>query len=86
MKSLALDLVRATRVWVENGWICLRLEDEREIRFPAAKNRRLRNASPEDLSRVELICRGTGIHWPALDEDLSVDGILAGRLGSQNEL
>jgi len=81
MKSTALDLVKATQVWVENGWVCVRLEDEREIRFPAAKNRRLRNAAPEALARVELICQGTGIHWPLLDEDLSVAGILDGRLG-----
>lgn len=81
MKSTALDLVKATRVWVENGWVCLRLEDDREIRFPAAKNRRLRKASPEALAQVELICQGTGLHWPTLDEDLSVAGILEGRLG-----
>lgn len=81
MKPTALDLAKATRVWIENGWVCVRLEDEREIRFSAAKNRRLRNATPEHLARVELICQGTGIHWPALDEDLSVAGILEGRLG-----
>ncbi|MGD0091589.1 MAG: DUF2442 domain-containing protein [Planctomycetota bacterium] len=83
MKSSALDLIKATRVWVENGWVCLRLEDEREIRFPAARNRRLGKAAAPDLANVELICQGTGIHWPALDEDLSVVGILEGRLGAQ---
>jgi hypothetical protein len=57
------------------------LEDGREIRFPITKNRRLRNATPEQLNHVELICDGTGIHWEDLDEDLSVNGILEGRLG-----
>lgn len=81
MRYLTAELTKATRVWVEDGWVWLRLEDEREIRFPINKNRRLRNASPAQLKRVELICDGTGIHWPALDEDLSVNGILEGRLG-----
>ena len=74
--------MKALRAWVEDSTICLRLADERENRFPASKNRRLRNASPDQLSRVELICDGTGVHWPDLDEDLSVQGILEGRLGA----
>jgi hypothetical protein len=72
---------RAQRVWVEAGRICVRLDDEREIRFPATKNRRLRAASPEQLAHIEIICNGTGLHWPDLDEDLSVQGIVEGRLG-----
>ena len=83
MKYSAIDCEKATHVWIEEGWVCLALADGREIRFPAAKNRRLRNASPEKLAKVELICDGTGIHWPELDEDLSVAGILAGRFGCE---
>jgi hypothetical protein len=67
---------------LERGWICLRLEDGREVRFPASKNRRLKKAVHARLARVELVCGGTGLHWPLLDEDLSVAGILEGRLGS----
>ena len=51
-------------------------------RFPAAKNKRLAKANPEQLANVELICNGTGLHWEELDEDLSVIGILEGRLGN----
>jgi hypothetical protein len=68
-------------VWVENRWVYIRLEDDREVRFPAEKNRRLRSAPIEALQNVELICGGTGLHWPDLDEDLSVQGILEGRFG-----
>lgn len=74
---------RAQRVWVEAGWICVRLEDQREIRFPADKNRRLRAALPGQLANIEMICGGTGLHWPDLDEDLSVQGIIEGRLGPE---
>jgi hypothetical protein len=41
----------------------------------------LRNASPEQLRNIELICDGAGLHWPDLDEDLSVIGIIKGRFG-----
>ncbi|HEY6170356.1 MAG TPA: DUF2442 domain-containing protein [Verrucomicrobiae bacterium] len=82
MKSLIAEIeVKATRVWVEDRAICLQLDDDREIRFPAAKNRRLRGGTDKQLANAELICDGTGIHWPDLDEDLSVQGILEGRLG-----
>ena len=83
MRHLALENQKASRVWVEQGWVCLRLIDDREIRFPVAKNRRLRGANPQQLANVELICDRTGIHWPDLDEDLSVAGILEGRIGQE---
>jgi len=72
---------KATEVFVEKGYVCIRLDDDREIRFPAAKNRRLRNAAPAQLANIELICNGTGLHRPDLDEDLSVIGIIEGRFG-----
>jgi hypothetical protein len=83
MRHLAVENQKASRVWIDQGWVCLRLIDDREIRFPAAKNRRLRGANPQQLANVELICDGTGIHWPDLDEDLSVAGILEGRIGPE---
>lgn len=81
MKYLSVESTKATKVWIDDGWVWFRLQDEREIRFPVSKNRRLRNASSVQVRNIELICDGTGIHWPDLDEDLSVNGILEGRLG-----
>ena len=72
---------RATEAFVEAGLVCIRLEDGREIRFAPYVNRRLRGATPAQLANVEIICNGTGLHWPDLDEDLSILGILEGRLG-----
>ncbi len=82
MKYSILELnTCAVEATAENGVVCVRLSDGREVRFPAAKNRRLRNAAPEQRANIEIICNGTGLHWPDLDEDLSVLGILEGRLG-----
>ncbi|MCF8304622.1 MAG: DUF2442 domain-containing protein [Bacteroidales bacterium] len=35
----------------------------------------------DKLKNIELICDGTGLHWPDLDEDLSLAGIMEGRYG-----
>ncbi|HQE28947.1 MAG TPA: DUF2442 domain-containing protein [Phycisphaerae bacterium] len=51
------------------------------MRFPVAANKRLAAGTPEQVANIEIICNGTCLHWPELDEDLSVLGILEGRLG-----
>jgi hypothetical protein len=51
------------------------------VRFPVQKNAILGNASIDKVSNIEIICNGTGLHWPDLDEDLSVAGIFEGRFG-----
>jgi hypothetical protein len=82
MKPSLVELeIQAVKAWVEQGVVCVKLTDEREIRFPASKNRRLRKATARQLANLELICDGTGLHWPDLDEDLSIQGILEGHLG-----
>ena len=87
MKSSEIDAVaRATRVTVGSGWVCVSLKDGREIRFPSSKNRRLARGSVKAVKNVEIICNGTGLHWPDLDEDLSVQGILEGRFGQPEKV
>jgi hypothetical protein len=54
----------------------VRLKDGRVISVPITAYRRLREATPEQRSKWELIGRGTGIHWNEIDEDLSVAGLL----------
>ena len=71
----------AQKAWYENAKICILLSDNREVRFPVYLNEKLRNATPQHLSNIELICGGTGLHWPDLDEDLSILGIMEGRFG-----
>ncbi|MCI0393617.1 MAG: DUF2442 domain-containing protein [Chloroflexi bacterium] len=54
------------------------LQDGRIISVPLFWYLRLANASDGERNNWELIGRGRGIHWPDLDEDLSVRGFLAG--------
>ncbi|GHB15750.1 DUF2442 domain-containing protein [Modicisalibacter luteus] len=55
------------------------LDDGRELSIPLAWFPRLLHATPEQREQWELIGRGEGLHWEALDEDISVVGLLAGR-------
>lgn len=57
----------------------VRLADGREISVPLAWFPRLHAASPEQRTNWRLIGGGVGIHWPDLDEDISVEGLLASR-------
>lgn len=82
MKYMVADLMfKATKAWYENGQVCLLLSDQKEIRFPVSLNEKLRTATQDQVRNITIICDGTGLHWPDLDEDLSVTGILEGRFG-----
>jgi hypothetical protein len=48
------------------------------ISVPLVWSWRLIEATPEQRSRFEIIGNGSGIHWPDLDEDISVEGMLHG--------
>ncbi len=54
------------------------LSDGRRISVPLDWFPRLANATPQQRQRWERIGGGIGIHWPDIDEDLSVAGLLAG--------
>ena len=54
------------------------LADGRRLSVPIAWYPRLANASPEQRRNWELIGPGVGFHWPDVDEDLSVEGMLRG--------
>ena len=60
------------------------LDDGRMLSVPLAWYPRLLDGSQEERGRFELIGNGEGIHWPDLDEDISVEGLLAGRRSAES--
>ncbi len=78
MKSLVVSApdARARGIEFTPDALVLHLEDGRSLTVPLEWFPRLRDAPPETRKRWELIGRGLGIHWPDLDEDLSVAGLL----------
>ena len=69
---------RARSVEVTNDELIAHLVDGRTISVPLAWSWRLSEATPEQRQRYELIGEGLGIHWPDVDEDISVHGMLEG--------
>ena len=67
----------AVDVGVSDDRLEVRLADGREISVPLEWFPRLRDAKPEQRRTWRLIGGGVGIHWPDIDEDLSVEGLLA---------
>ncbi len=65
-------------VTVTDDVITAELSDGRTISVPVAWSWRLSNATAEQRSRFEIIGVGEGIHWPDVDEDVSVHGMLRG--------
>jgi len=61
------------------------LDDGRAISVPLAWYPRLFHGAKHERNDYELIGDGQGIHWPKLDEDISVEGILAGRRSAESD-
>ena len=68
----------AQAVNVTEDELIVPLVDGRTITVPLAWFPRLLHATPEQRSRFEMIGDGEGIHWPEIDEDISVAGLLRG--------
>ena len=69
----------ATRAWTEGRMVYVELTDQRIVGFPANRFRRLLDASESDLAEVRLEVGGTALRWESVDEDISVEGVVAGR-------
>ena len=71
-------------VFTEDSFVVY-LDDGRNISVPIIWYPRLLNGNKQELENHELIGDGEGIHWPDLDEDISVEGILAGRRSGESQ-
>jgi hypothetical protein len=76
MITLAPEHPLAKSVEFAGGAMRVALEDGRRLEVPIAWFPRLREATPEQREDLRLIGGGIGIHWPQLDEDLSIRGLL----------
>jgi uncharacterized protein DUF2442 len=77
--STAVDTDARTReVRVSNDRITAHLVDGRVISVPLAWSWRLSDATPAERQNFQIIAGGQGVHWPDVDEDISVEGMLHG--------
>jgi hypothetical protein len=69
----------ALRAWAEGRMIYLELTDGRIVGFPADRFKILSAAPEEKLKQVSVEVNGYALRWEELDEDLTVEGVVAGR-------
>ena len=81
MSSLdeAIQEAQARSLSIENDTLVVNLVDGRTVIVPLRWFARLWHGSQDERENFEIIGDGTYIHWPDLDEDLTVAGLLAGR-------
>lgn len=85
MPTAEMRLARAQSVEVSDEALTVGLDDGRTISLPLGWYRRLVHATAEERGRWRLIADGVGIHWPHLDEDISVEKILAGQRSGERQ-
>jgi len=76
--AVSLQDVRIKNIEVTDDLIIAHLVDGRTISVPLAWSWRLSEATPAQRENYEIIGDGQGIHWPEIDEDISVEGMLYG--------
>lgn len=76
---------RAQRVSVTEDTLVVELVDGRTIAVPVTWYPRLAHGNQAERGNWRLIGEGEGIHWPDLDEDISVEGLLAGRRSGESQ-
>jgi hypothetical protein len=87
MSTLAIEIrvALAQSISVTDDSLVLDLDDGRTISVPLAWFPRLLHGTIEERNNWRLIGEGEGIHWPDLDEDISVEGILSGRPSGESQ-
>lgn len=83
--SVAIETAAAKDVRVTDRALIVELVDGRVVSVPLAWYPRLAEGSPAERRRWELLGPGIGVHWPALDEDISVEGLLHGLPSGESE-
>jgi hypothetical protein len=76
--------VLVTYVTADHEWLTVALSDGRRLSLPLEWFPRLSHGTPAERNHWRLIGGGEGVHWPDLDEDLSLEGFLAGRKSQES--
>lgn len=83
--ALESETPAATTVAVTDDTLNVELSDGRSIAVPLEWYPRLLHATPAERKNWRLIGKGHGIHWEDIDEDISVEGLLAGKPSGESQ-
>lgn len=82
---LSQHIPNAQDVNVTDDTLSVDLGDGRTISVPLAWFPRLVHATPEERNNWRLIGKGEGVHWENVDEDISIEGLLAGHASGESQ-
>jgi len=87
MNTLAVEIriPEASNVSLTDDTLRVDLSDGRSISVPTAWFPRLLNSTEQERNNWRLIGKGQGIHWEDIDEDISIEGLLAGRPSGESQ-
>ena len=85
ISAVEITVPRAERVKLSADTLRVDLDDGRTIFAPLAWFPRLSHATKEESANWRLIGKGQGIRWEDIDEDISVEGLLAGRPSGESQ-
>ena len=83
--AIEISVPVAESVTVTEDTLTVELSDGRSLSVPLAWFPRLIHATPAERKNWRLIGRGHGIHWNRLDEDISIEGLLAGKPSGESQ-
>ncbi len=83
--AIEIEIPTAEKVTVTEDTLSVDLSDGRTISVPTAWYPRLLYADKKERENWRLIGNGHGIHWEDIDEDISVEGLLAGRPSAESQ-
>jgi len=80
-----IEIPTVENVTVAEDTLSVDLRDGRTISVPLAWFPRLLHSTPEERNNWRLIGKGHGIHWEDIDEDIGIEGLLAGRRSGESQ-
>jgi hypothetical protein len=85
MEAVEINVPAVETVAITDEPLTVELSDGRSLTVPLQWFPRLVHATQKERNKWRLIARGQGIHWEDLDEDISIEGLLAGRPSGESQ-
>ena len=82
--TLTLTPVKIIHVTVSDDTLAVDLEDGRTIAVPIGWFPRLAHGTPAERANFQISGVGYGIHWPDLDEDIGIEGLILGKKSTES--
>jgi hypothetical protein len=79
-----LTLPRIVRATVTDDTVSVDLEDGRTIAVPIGWYPRLAHGTPAERANMQISGAGYGLHWPELDEDIGIEGLIVGKQSTES--